>query len=256
MSRPNPSRSKKKLSDTAILVAIIGAVATILAAVISIIPTILKPVYIPTSTRSPIMISDKDNMTLLYIPSGKFKMGSTSTDPHAQGDEIPQHDVYLNAYWIDQTEVTNKMYALCVFAGSCPPPLKKSSWTRQSYYGNSEFDNYPVIYVEWNDAAQYCQWAGRRLPTEAEWEKAARGTDGRTFPWGNEPPSPDLLNYSQTVGDTTTVGSYPKGASTLSRLIIRVCGWKRCGLSLSDGGQESAMAFLPPGDGLVYISAG
>ena len=120
-------------------------------------------------------------MTLLYVPAGEFTMGSDSSD---QADEKPAHTVNLDAFRIDQTEVTNKQYAACKENGGCTPPSRNSSSTNTSYYGNTQFDNYPVIYVNWNQAVAYCEWAGRRLPTEAEWEKAARGTDGRTYSWG------------------------------------------------------------------------
>jgi serine/threonine-protein kinase len=152
----------------------------------------------------------------VYIPAGEFLMGSNS-DSWAYSDERPQHNVSLDAYWIDQTEVTNAMYALCVQAGICQPPGSSSSYTRTSYYGNSLFANYPVIYVDWNDAQAYCSWADRRLPTEAEWEKAARGTDGRIYPWGDTSPNCSLANFwgnsGACVGDTTATGQYPSGAS-------------------------------------------
>jgi len=148
-------------------------------------------------------------MTLLYVPAGEFKMGANG----GWIEESPVHTVYLDAFWIDKTEVTVRMYYLCVQAGVCPEPAEKTSSARSSYYGNADFDNYPVIKVRWSWAQTYCEWAGRRLPTEAEWEKAARGTDRRNYPWGSDAPNNNLLNYNNEVGDTTEVGKYPDGAS-------------------------------------------
>ncbi len=166
------------------------------------------------------MISSKDGMTLLYVPAGEFKMGSEDYD-----DSKPVHTVYLDAFWIDQTEVTNGMYAQCVEAGVCNPPNESKSYTRASYYGNAEFDNYPVIYVSWEDANTYCTWAERRLPTEAEWEKAARGTDGRIYPWGdifddsitnlcdiNCPLNWKNADFNDGYQDTSPAGHYVAGA--------------------------------------------
>jgi formylglycine-generating enzyme required for sulfatase activity/tRNA A-37 threonylcarbamoyl transferase component Bud32 len=170
-------------------------------------------------------MSPADGMMQVYVPAGDFLMGATDAEIAQDlqrcstcssgdfNDVKPQHTASLDAFWIDQTLVTNAMYAQCVHAGKCQTPSNTTSATRQSYYGNSQYDHYPVIYVSWDDANAYCQWAVRRLPTEAEWEKAARGTDGRLYPWGNQDPSPTLANSSMDVGDTTEVGKYPAGAS-------------------------------------------
>jgi formylglycine-generating enzyme required for sulfatase activity len=172
----------------------------------------------PTQTLSPatptlgvgsILISDEDNMTLVYVPAGNFTMGIDN----GAVDERPSHQAFLDAFWIDQTEVTNKMYTSCVNAGACNQPTNVRSYTHNLYYGNTAFDNYPVIYVDWNMANAYCVWARRRLPSEAEWEKAARGDDGRIFPWGNNDPNGNLLNYNNNVQDTSRVKSYDAGRS-------------------------------------------
>jgi formylglycine-generating enzyme required for sulfatase activity len=153
-------------------------------------------------------------MEMVYVPGGSFKMGSTE----GGSNEQPVHMVTLDSFWIDQTEVTNSQYASCVADAACFPPPGSSSHTHDSYYGISQFDNYPVINVSWHDADTYCRWTGGRLPTEAEWEYAARGRDGRVYPWGYDPHDDTLLNYSNYGGDTTEVGSYPDGASWLGAM--------------------------------------
>ena len=170
--------------------------------------TPVPPTFTPTPGIGSTMTSEKDGMTLVFVPAGEFTMGSEN----GAGDERPVHAVYLDSFWIDQTEVTNKMYALCVEVGICRPPTNTSSKSRSSYYGNSIYNDYPVIYTDWNMAKTYCEWAGRRIPTEAEWEKAARGTDGRTYPWGDDIDC-NTANYGGCVGDTSKVGDYQSGQS-------------------------------------------
>jgi serine/threonine-protein kinase len=147
-------------------------------------------------------------MVMAYVPAGLFIMGSSV----GFADEQPEHSVFLDSFWIDRTEVTNGMYSLCVESDACPKPHDQSN-THPVYFSDPQFADYPVIDLKWSSAQAYCAWAGRRLPTEAEWEKAARGTDGRTYPWGNTLPNNSRLNFNNSTGDTLPVGSYQSGAS-------------------------------------------
>ncbi len=170
----------------------------------------VTPTFTSTSVPDPTgalgigstQVREADGMTMVYVPAGEFEMGSED----GLSNESPIHTVYLDAFWIDQTEVTNGQYEECVSTGTCTNPSSITSYTRNAYYGDLQYADYPVIYVDWYQAQAYCQWAGGRLPTEAEWEKAARGTDGRIYPWGNE-------FMTTTTRDTTEVSSSPGGAS-------------------------------------------
>jgi formylglycine-generating enzyme required for sulfatase activity len=161
-----------------------------------------QPLAAGSEQRSPV-----DGMTLVYVPAGEFSMGSNA----GSADEQPEHRVYLDAFWIDKTEVSNGMYLRCIQAGGCQP-------LAGSAMDLSANPNLPVQGVAWHEAVAYCAWVGRRLPTEAEWEKAAGGTDGRIFPWGNQLPAVDLANFGRQVGGVSEIGSYPAGASPYGAL--------------------------------------
>lgn len=156
-------------------------------------------------------IRSKDGMEMVYVPEGTFMMGRNAS----YSDEHPARDVYLDAYWIDKYEVTNEQYAKCIAAGKCTNPHESAAYYAQNnYYENSSGVDYPVIFVDWYQAKSYCEWVGGDLPTEAQWEKAARGTDGRKYPWGNQEPDSSYANYdNRSMGDTSKIGSFEKGAS-------------------------------------------
>lgn len=163
-------------------------------------------------------ISEIDGMTLLFVPEGTFEMG---VDVGWKDDE-PAHIVYLDAFWIDQTEVTNDQYRKCVQDGVCNEPSNTAS------YNDAVYANHPVVYVNWHEANDYCAWANRRLPTEAEWEKAARGTDARKYPWGDEEVDCSKANYKacKDWSRTSPVGYYPQAASPYGALDMSGNVWE------------------------------
>jgi formylglycine-generating enzyme required for sulfatase activity len=168
--------------------------------------------------RGATRINPKDDAVYVWIPPGEFTMGSGAEDGLADDDEKPPHTVAVDGFWIMRTEVTNAQYQRCVDAGDCTEP-NNDRWNDTTYA------EHPVTNVDWNQASAYAEWAGGRLPTEAEWEKACRGTDGRIYPWGNQEPSDQLLNYKDNVGDTTPVRSYPAGANGLYDMAGNVWEW-------------------------------
>jgi formylglycine-generating enzyme required for sulfatase activity len=191
-----------------------------------------------TATSVEAQLNDADGARIVFVPEGDFMMGITASQalhlvdlcssctPAKFEDSIPQHMVGLGAFWIYQTEVTNQMYQKCVEKGRCLQPLEYDSETRRDYYADPAHGNYPVVHLDWYRADDYCRWAGGRLPTEAEWEKAARGTDGRLFPWGDQAPNAQLANVDPFVGDTVRVGSYPRGASPYGALDMAGNVWE------------------------------
>ena len=159
-----------------------------------------------------------DTPVYVWIPAGEFLMGSSDEDSLAVDDEKPQHSVWLNGYWIQRTEVTNEQFKRCVDAGPCEPP-------RNWYWDKPRSAKLPVAHMDWYRANAYAAWVGGRLPTEAEWEKACRGTEGNIYPWGNEPPSAERLNYDVYVGTNIEVGTYPSGANGLYDMAGNASEW-------------------------------
>jgi formylglycine-generating enzyme required for sulfatase activity len=145
--------------------------------------------------------------SMVSIPAGEFTMGSQDGD----ADERPAHKVQVNAFSMDVYEVTVRQYAEFLRAEGFNSPLDWKTMNQPTH------QKYPVANVDWADAAAYCKWAGKRLPTEAEWEKAARGTDGRLYPWGNDPPTPLHANYGKTGSHNyealAPVGTFENGKS-------------------------------------------
>lgn len=208
ISSTRPSNARQIFGWMLLLILLVVLVFGTLAIMISTrvtltsIPTLLPPFPTRLSTFAP------DNAPMMYVPEGDFTMGydgATFTSP--------VHQVYLDAYWIDKFEVTNILYKKCMDAGKCLQPYATKSFYRDSYFGNSQYDNYPVISVNWEQAKAYCEWVGKRLPTEAEWEKAARGTDSRIYPWGNalgdsKANFADAATLGKGQRDTSEVGQY------------------------------------------------
>jgi formylglycine-generating enzyme required for sulfatase activity len=198
------------------------------------------------------MVREKDGMEMVSVPSGTFLRGTNEEQldwimsqvwcadckNYMFGYEQPQYEIDMDAYWIDKYEVTNAQYALCEADGVCSEPLSLESLSHSTYYGNPDYADYPAMNIGWSQARKYCEWVGGSLPSEAQWEKAAHGTDGRPFPWGDAAPTCDLANFTiggePCVGDTAPVGSYPEGASPYGAMDMagNVTEW------VLDGGYE------------------
>ncbi|MFO7566188.1 MAG: SUMF1/EgtB/PvdO family nonheme iron enzyme [Enhygromyxa sp.] len=166
------------------------------------------PRTMPLPEREPERCPDETVMgQMIEIPAGEFVMGCDDLDSKICGKaERRRVIVDLPAFSIDRTEVTQAAYQRCIEAGVCSPPA--------GGFSPSEACTHPVVNVSWKQAGQYCAWLDKRLPSEAEWEKAARGTDGRVFPWGNEPPTCEHANFEGCgLRSAQPVGSHPAGAS-------------------------------------------
>jgi len=208
-------------------------------------PPTTAPTQEPTLTIEPALAlgdtktRSADDMVMVYVPGGTFQMGSSEGDSDAGDDEFPQHPVTLDGFWIDQTEVTNAQYRQCVEARECEAPTT-CHWGEPTY-GDASKDDHPAVCVDWNGAAAYCEWAGARLPTEAEWEYAARGEQGFIYPWGNEfdcsrgnfDDETEVDSYVVPGGEgcdgyvrTAPVGSFPTGKSWCNALDMAGNVWE------------------------------
>ncbi len=143
-----------------------------------------------------------DGALLVAVPGGPFTMG------HG-GSDNAEHTVTLSDFWIYSTKVTNREFQQCVAVSKCTPPDQSDNQGHNDPARQSE----PVVGVNWAQGEAYCEYADGQLPTEAQWEKAARGPNGNIYPWGNNAPGADLLNYNNNIGRTTNVINYPKGKS-------------------------------------------
>ena len=221
--------------------------------------TALPPAVQPSASLETATIDE-----MVLVPAGEFTMGSDLKSPV----EAPPHTVLLDAFYMDIYETTTSQYQECVTAGFCARPWTDASATRSSYFSNPEFADYPVIHVDWNMANTYCEWRGKRLPTEAEWEKAARGQEGLIYPWGNEFDGSRLnfcdvncLNFPNTdyddgYNDTAPVDAYPLGVSVFGiyNLAGNVREWVADEYNVYPGGNPAAASDF--GLGLRVVRGG
>ena len=175
----------------------------------------------------------KDANAMIRIPAGSFLMGSND----GPEDERPRHRVNLMEFFIDRNKVTNREFALFLDAAGPRGPRGETYFDVDDndarvhrragqWRADEGHENHPVVEASWHGARAYCLWAGKRLPTEAEWEKAARGSDGRKYPWGNEPPDRTRAHFGAGWNDFRPVGSFPKGASAYGTLDMAGNGWE------------------------------
>jgi len=206
----------------------------------------------PKKTPTSEITTKKDRAAMVLVPAGTFQMGSINGDY----DERPRHTVYIDAFYIDKYEVTNKQYRLFVKETGHPEPVGYGFVNGQGVndfrpWQDSRFNapDQPVVCVSWEDAVAYAKWAGKRLPTEAEWEKAAKGTLGASYPWGFSAPTADLarFNLDFETGYPAVVGSYPAGASPYGCLDIAGNVWEWCADWYNERYYESSPTENPPG---------
>ena len=241
------------------------------------VPTLSE--VVPNPKLGSIATRSRDGMLMVYVPSGAFQMGSLNGSP----DERPVHSVYLDAFWLDRTDVTKAMFARFVADQNYKTDAEKigksfvydptqgswvpssgTDWLHPQGPGDDRtgLDDHPVVQVSWNDAQAYCSWVGARLPTEAEWEKTARGTDNRIYPWGNQAPDGSLANYADSnlvgakwadknINDgyefTSPVGHFPRNTSPYGVLDMAGNVWQWTQDWYSDSYYNNSPASNPPG---------
>jgi formylglycine-generating enzyme required for sulfatase activity len=171
--------------------------------------------------------TNTDHADVVFFPGGTYLLGSPTSDETAIPDEQPAHQVQLYPFWLYTHEVTNVMYAECVAAGACIEPSQQATGPT-SHYSDPVYADYPVVGVDWLMADDYCRWAGGRLPTEAEWEAAARGKEALLYPWGDATPDCNLANMKGCSAEQTTepAAAYPDGASPYKALDMAGNVWE------------------------------
>lgn len=199
-------------------------------------------------------LHDRSRVELIRIPAGNFLFGAVNADPE---HEVTQRSIHLHEFWIGSSPVTNAQFARFVeathyrttaedtgfsrvWAGSRWVEVERAYWQRPEGSQSNINDrlHHPVVCVSWFDAQAYCEWAGLRLPAEKEWEKAVRGPDGRLYPWGSEPPTPQRANFAMCQGTTTPIGQFsPAGDSPygVSDLAGNVWEWTSSWLNSPSG---------------------